>query len=350
MVLHSSAPPPGDILKQLQQLLEAQSKRDKQELLDAVSGEMSGARTEMSNAMTELLVHFKQLEQRQEARGDVMMQLLMALMGQQLKPTACSLKSAEYRDPVIAAYNVARLVDGKKQLLCMVSDRYFPADDVTAGHIMRVDWAGLAGHLDVVIHSPRNIIFMHKRIEQAFDRQEWCLLVQPDESLKIEVLNPKLLQPRSGDIIRPRKSEADLMEELRDAAAARAKRLLMVGEPRDAASERGTEEALCWQDLHGKCLVMPPDAAADARPYKRCVALHAWAAVHTAEGNGWKAKDEVQVPLEGWQSPGADQQLLVRLLKDAQTLDTLVYDATQGSEAKGSGVTPEDSFTSNRSG
>jgi hypothetical protein len=43
----------------------------------------------------------------------------------------------------------------------------------------------LQGHLDIVIHSPRNIIFMHKRIEQAFDRQEWCLLVQPDESLKV---------------------------------------------------------------------------------------------------------------------------------------------------------------------
>jgi hypothetical protein len=137
----------GDILKQLQQLLEAQSKLDKQELdkqLQELDKQLQQLLEAQSGAMAELLVQFKHLEQRQAARGDVMMQLLVALMGQQLKPTACSLKSAEYRDPAIAAYNVARVVDGKKQLLCMVSDRYFPADDVTAGHIMRVDWAGLA--------------------------------------------------------------------------------------------------------------------------------------------------------------------------------------------------------------
>ena len=32
---------------------------------------------------------------------------------------------------------------------------------------------------------PSNIIFMHKKIEQAFDRQEWCILVDEDGSLKV---------------------------------------------------------------------------------------------------------------------------------------------------------------------
>ncbi len=34
-------------------------------------------------------------------------------------------------------------------------------------------------------NSPENVIFMHKRIEQAFDRQEWCILVQEDGALKV---------------------------------------------------------------------------------------------------------------------------------------------------------------------
>ena len=43
----------------------------------------------------------------------------------------------------------------------------------------------LQGYLGVNVHSPRNIIFMHKKIEKAFDRQEWCLLTQPNGTLQV---------------------------------------------------------------------------------------------------------------------------------------------------------------------
>lgn len=39
--------------------------------------------------------------------------------------------------------------------------------------------------MGVCISSPENIIFMHHKIEAAYDRQEWCLLVQPDGSMQV---------------------------------------------------------------------------------------------------------------------------------------------------------------------
>lgn len=72
---------------------------------------------------------------------------LQALFTMQLRPTTSSVKSSAYRKPAIAAYRVnehngAVRADGG--LLCMVSDRYFPADQVKAGHIIRSEWAPLA--------------------------------------------------------------------------------------------------------------------------------------------------------------------------------------------------------------
>jgi len=40
-------------------------------------------------------------------------------------------------------------------------------------------------HMGVCINAPQNIIFMHKRIKEAFDRQEWCLLVQADGTMQV---------------------------------------------------------------------------------------------------------------------------------------------------------------------
>jgi hypothetical protein len=39
--------------------------------------------------------------------------------------------------------------------------------------------------MGVPVNSPENIIFMHNKIERAYDRQEWCLLVQPDGSMQV---------------------------------------------------------------------------------------------------------------------------------------------------------------------
>lgn len=40
-------------------------------------------------------------------------------------------------------------------------------------------------HMGFTINAPENIIFMHRKIEQAYDRQEWCLLVQPDGNMQV---------------------------------------------------------------------------------------------------------------------------------------------------------------------
>ena len=109
------------IEQQLQQLLDAQ-KQDREEVLKQL----------------------KQLELQQSAKQVIMEKLMQLVVTQQLKPTSSSLKSEQYRAPAIAAYNVARKADGVQQMLCMVSDRYFPESEVIAGHILRVDWAPMA--------------------------------------------------------------------------------------------------------------------------------------------------------------------------------------------------------------
>ena len=114
-----------------------------------------------------------------------------------------------------------------------------------------------------------------------------------------------------------------------------------MGEPRDAVCVRGSKDRLLWSHVHGKPLVLPPDSS--VAPYKRCAALHAWAAVQTAEGRGWKKRGEVQLPDAGWQSPGVDQELLARLLRDAEGLAGEI-DFHQGSGSEAPVVTPEESY------
>jgi hypothetical protein len=92
----------------------------------------------------EVLKQLKQLELQQAAKEDMMSKLMQLVVTQQLKPTSSSLKSEQYRTPAMAAYNVAREVNGVQQVLCMVSDRYFLDSEVTAGHMLRVDWAPMA--------------------------------------------------------------------------------------------------------------------------------------------------------------------------------------------------------------
>jgi hypothetical protein len=65
--------------------------------------------------------------------------------------------------------------------------------------------------------------------------------------------------------------------------------------------------------------------------------------VQTAEGRGWKKSGEVQLPDEGWQSPGVDQELLARLLRDAEGLAAEI-DFNQGSGSEAPVDTPEESY------
>ncbi len=133
--------------------------------------------------------------------------------------------------------------------------------------------------------------------------------------MQIEVLKPQLLQPSSGDIIRPTNQEGHTA----------------LGVPRDEAQVRGSDGCLCWQDLHGKLLVVLPDA--DFAPAKRCVAVHAFAAVLSAEAEGWKQKGEVVLPAAGWESPGVDRELLARMLRDAAALHDEGGECSWGEEA-----------------
>jgi hypothetical protein len=41
--------------------------------------------------------------------------------------------------------------------------------------------------MGIPVNSTRNIVFLHKRIEEAFDRQECCLQVQPDGGYKVRL-------------------------------------------------------------------------------------------------------------------------------------------------------------------
>lgn len=152
-------------------------------------------------------------------------------------------------------------------------------------------------------------------------------------ALQIEVLNSSLLQPRGGDIL--------CCTGVRAGSEQTASPRTIMGDPRDAACVRGSDDRLCWSHVHGKPLVLLPDSS--VAPYKRCATLYAWAAVQMAEGRGWKERGEVQLPDAGWQSPGVDEELLARLLRDAEGL-AVGIDYSQGSGSEALAVTPEESY------
>lgn len=77
---------------------------------------------------------------RREPGKDLIRQLIKLLFLMNLKPASYSSNSEEYRGPALRAYQV-----GKDELvLCQISDRYFPAKDVKAAHILRLEWSPIA--------------------------------------------------------------------------------------------------------------------------------------------------------------------------------------------------------------
>lgn len=246
-------------------------------------------------------------------------QLTKLLLLMNLKPASYSSKSEDYRAPALAAYNVSK----GSTVLCQVSDRYFPAAQVKAAHIVRLEWSTVAAHMGVPVNSPENIIFMHRKIEEAYDRQEWCLLVQPDGSMQVEVLRKSLLkQEKNRDTIIGSGGE--------------------LGTPRDPQVKRGCDDKLSWADLQGQQLIIP--VGSTTQPAKRCVTLHALSAQESAVGVGWIGKDEIVVPETGWSSPGFDEQLMGRLLRDVTELVGQGSCSEAASDAA-PGVTPEDSYS-----
>jgi hypothetical protein len=67
-------------------------------------------------------------------------QLTKLALVMNLKPASYSNKSEDYRAPALAAYKVSK----DNTVLCQVSDRYFPAAQVTAAHIVRLEWSAVA--------------------------------------------------------------------------------------------------------------------------------------------------------------------------------------------------------------
>lgn len=67
-------------------------------------------------------------------------QLTKLLLLMNLKPASYSSKSEDYRAPALAAYKVSK----DSTVLCQVSDQYFPAAQVKAAHIVRLEWSAVA--------------------------------------------------------------------------------------------------------------------------------------------------------------------------------------------------------------
>ena len=115
-----------------------------------------------------------------------------------------------------------------------------------------------------------------------------------------------------------------------------------LGTPRDPGAKRGSDDKLSWADLQGQLLIIPEGAA--TQPAKRCVTLHALSAQESAIGRGWIGQDEVVVPETGWSSPGFDEELMGRLLRDVSQLAEQGANNEIASDAA-LGVTPEDSYS-----
>jgi hypothetical protein len=85
------------------------------------------------------------------------------------------------------------------------------------------------------------------------------------------------------------------------------------GSSDDATSSSG---GLYWSHLHLQHIYNK-----HAMPAKRLVSFHAHLAIQRAEKLGWIAAGDVEVPKQGWASPGAgDWHMLQRFLSDSSEL------------------------------
>lgn len=163
-------------------------------------------------------------------------------------------ENRQFKDSLANYYQCS--VPSGSDLKCMVTNRYYPRNEVCACHLVKRATQGDTMHLYGLppdINNPRNGILMLEPIEQAFDQKEICFLYDSlTNELKVKVLNP-----------------------------------LLVTEPLTALNPRKTYP-MTYGDIDGLTLQLPTGIF----PYRRVLSMHAKFAYSQALNMGWIADSE----------------------------------------------------------
>jgi hypothetical protein len=108
------------------------------------------------------------------------------------------IESQEFKEALVTYYQCSSPDTTSTDLMCMVTQKMFPRNEVIGSHIVKHATQGTTMHLYGLgatdIDSPRNGFLVLKSIEEAFDRKELCFLYDPStQTLHLKVLNGLLL-------------------------------------------------------------------------------------------------------------------------------------------------------------
>mmetsp|Transcript_7687 Transcript_7687/g.8152 ORF Transcript_7687/g.8152 Transcript_7687/m.8152 type:complete len:246 (+) Transcript_7687:101-838(+) len=105
------------------------------------------------------------------------------------------LESHQFKSLLATYYNCTRTAD--TQLKCMLTNTFYPRNEVRASHLVKKSTNGDTMHLYDLpsdIDHVRNGLLLLDPIEQAFDRKDICFLYDPlTNELIAKVLNPSLM-------------------------------------------------------------------------------------------------------------------------------------------------------------
>jgi hypothetical protein len=165
-----------------------------------------------------------------------------------------ALESSLFKDSLAVFYNCTRTAD--THLKCMLTNLFYPRNEVRASHIIKRSTQGDTMHLYHLpqdIDNPRNGLLLLEPIEQAFDRKDICFLYNSfNNELTAKVLNPSLMTE-----------------------------YLKLSNPAKTYT-------LTYGNLDGRALQLP----AGAFPYRRVLSMHAKFAYSRALNQGWIAGTE----------------------------------------------------------
>uniref|UniRef100_A0A7S0REG4 HNH nuclease domain-containing protein n=1 Tax=Chlamydomonas leiostraca TaxID=1034604 RepID=A0A7S0REG4_9CHLO len=183
--------------------------------------------------------------------------------------------SSVYRGAAIAAYEPAgKAAATAATLRCLITNKYYPADQVVAAHIYQLCWPqAIPAALNIDIDSDKNVVPMLKTVERAFDRMRLCILPDAPGIFKVKVLDKSLIT-------------------------------------NTAARDR---QGVDWAQVDDSVLKF----VTEAQPSAAMCAAHARRAVVEAEDQKWIEPGSLKVREPTWER--MDAQLMGRYLHDSLT-------------------------------
>ncbi|KAJ9516014.1 hypothetical protein QJQ45_024465 [Haematococcus lacustris] len=228
--------------------------------LEATQQQLAAAQQELAARREKLLVKKENMLLEASTVKELLEEIRAALTHmhhKRFRPAPSSQRSEKWRDSCLDTYDPPALSTDDATLPCVALGGRYDRELVKATHIYRRDWDRdelLAVH--VPIHSPSNVIPLHKNMARALGRFFITIVPDAGDVFKLKVLDPSLL----------------------------------------AGDQSCVVEGVQWADLDGKDLTF--DSGVTARPSAWVCAFHAKHALAYATDpfRRWIAEGSYKLP------------------------------------------------------